>query len=73
MGLEMNDDFDWSKLDDADMIQESVSAIAVYENPKGNIVIRQQEELYSDGDSVVVVPKEKAAALVEKIRTLAGL
>ena len=64
----MSDEFDWSELDDTDIIQETVSAVAVYQNPKGDLVIRQQESLYGNGDQVVVVPREKTAALIAKIK-----
>lgn len=70
----MDEEFDWSELDDLSIIQETVRAVAVYENPKGDIVIRQEaDERLSNADDFVVVPREKGEALIEAIqRVLAG-
>lgn len=64
----MSDDFDWSELEDSAIIQKSVQAVAVYTNPEGDIVIRQAGDMLHDDDSFVVIPKEKAAALIAQIQ-----
>lgn len=46
-----SDDFKWG---DEDTVIPSVSAVAVYKNPNGDVVIRQENSL--DDDSVIVIP-----------------
>lgn len=54
-------DFSWS--DSQAVVVEQVDAIAVYPNPKGNIVIRQQGSMGED-DAVIIVPKSRLADLI---------
>lgn len=63
-------EFDWSDLNDEDVIQKTVGGIAVYENPNGDVVIRQQAtDIYDDGDSWVVIPVERIPALITKLQS----
>jgi hypothetical protein len=64
---ESNDDFNWSE--DALVVVKRVDAIAVYRNPAGDIVIRQ-ERRDGDEDSIVIVPAQYAYTLVESIQRL---
>ena len=69
----MGDEFDWSEIED-DIVLQSTGAIAVYENPRGDVVIRQQGIDYQMGDdAVVVIPKKYALDLVRKIIDTADL
>ena len=61
--------FNW--LDENCVVVESVAAIAVYSNPKGGIVIRQ-EGIHQD-DSFVVIPRDRVADLIAALRKEAGI
>ena len=50
----MSEDFNWSDADNS-VVVRSYGDLAVYTNPHGDIVIRQQR--YPDDDQVVIVPK----------------
>jgi len=67
MGPTTSDDFSWS--DDTLVVVKRVDAIAVYRNPEGDIVIRQ-ERRGGDEDHVVIVPGQYAYTLVESIQRL---
>ena len=63
-------DFDWSEVVDETIIQ-SVGQIAVYENPNGDVVIRQRGIDYDmDNDSVVVVPSRYLDPLIKRLNEL---
>jgi len=64
---ESKDDFSWS--DDALVVVKRVDAIAVYRNPQGDIVIRQESRTGND-DNIVIVPGQYAYTLVESIQRL---
>ena len=64
----MNDEFKWDDVED-DLIQDDQLAVAVYLNPKVNIVIRQKADVYmNQDDAVVVVAKERLAGLITKLQ-----
>jgi hypothetical protein len=63
------EDFDWSKAGD-DLLQPTTAAIAVYFNPGGDVVIRQQAVEYGEEDSFVYVPFNKVRSLIEKLRVM---
>jgi hypothetical protein len=63
-------DFDWSEVVDETIIQ-SVGQIALYENPNGDVVIRQRGIDYDmDNDSVVVVPSRSLDPLIKRLNEL---
>jgi|SRR5438128_834029 hypothetical protein len=64
---ESNNDFSWS--DEALVVVKRVDAIAVYRNPEGDIVIRQ-ERRGGNEDNIVIVPGQYAYTLVESIQRL---
>lgn len=45
-----------------------VDAVAVYQNPKGDLVIRQQHSLGED-DAVLVIPRAHVPAFIQGIKT----
>jgi hypothetical protein len=61
----MGDRFDWQEVEE-DTIIENVSAVAVYFNPKGAVVIRQQGDFATE-DQVIVIPARLLPALVAKL------
>ena len=64
-----DDDFDWG---DADIVIQVQMPVAVYTNPKGNIVIRPEGDYYRKEDAWVVLTPENARVLVAAILALAG-
>jgi len=57
----------WNWGDQESVVIQSVQATAVYTNPKGDIVIRQESALGGD-DQYVVVPRKMADAMAKAIR-----
>lgn len=66
MAEEESEKFDWSS--DAVVIK-TTAGIAVYTNPHGDIVIRQ-ERLgdFQNEDSFVVLPKDRVAAVIAALQ-----
>lgn len=63
-------DFDWSP-DDPCVVIKSQPALAVYQNPHGAIVIRQESQHHPDEDCYVYLQPENAIVLAEAITALA--
>jgi hypothetical protein len=63
-----DDDFDW---DAADVDIPHQARIAVYTNPAGHIVIRQDGDWYRKDDAWVVVLPENVRKLVDVLLALA--
>lgn len=65
----MASDVHWWKDEDnkESVVVPSVSALAVYTNTAGEIVIRQQDQFGGD-DSIIVIPKSHAAKLASALR-----
>ena len=64
---ESNDEFSWS--DESLVVVKRVDAIAVYRNPSGDIVIRQERRGGND-DNIIIVPGQYAYTLVESVQRL---
>jgi hypothetical protein len=58
--------FSWK--DTESVVIEKVDAIAVYTNPKGDLVIRQ-EDPRGDDDAIIIVPKSRARDLIMAIQS----
>ncbi|MDR9850773.1 hypothetical protein [Herbaspirillum huttiense] len=52
----MLDKFDWNDKDT--VVVQRVDAIAVYQNEKGDLVIRQQDSM-SDHDHYIIIPPDR--------------
>jgi hypothetical protein len=63
------EDFDWRRDADDIAIEEQLR-IAVYCNPRGHVVIRQQD--WPEDDSMVVVAPQNALALARAVLKAAG-
>jgi hypothetical protein len=59
----MTDEFSWEDLEDDLAIKEQ-RAVAVYENPRGDTVIRQAADQSPDDDHIVIVNRSNLAAFV---------
>ena len=68
-GKEMaqSNDFSWS--DESLIVVKRVDAIAVYKNPQGDIVVRQESRM-GDEDNIIIVPAQYAYTLVESMQRL---
>ena len=65
-----DNDFQWGDVEE-DIIVRTTGAIAVYTNPHGNVVIRQQStDAYQDEDTFVVVPRDVLPKLIRKLADL---
>jgi len=62
-------EFSWANVEKRELITPSVGAIAVYRNPNGDVVIRQEDRL-GDEDDVVVVPMDRVELLVLRLNEL---
>lgn len=56
-------EFAW---EDEDIVLRSVSAIAVYSNPAGDVVIRQQDPM-GDEDQVIVIPRDRVFMVADAL------
>lgn len=66
----MSGDFDWTDKESITIGEQL--AVAVYENPRGDIVIRQQD-WYGDEDDWVIVAKQNVPALCRALFAAAGI
>ena len=65
-------DFKW--IEDIDnVVFKSVQGVAVYSNPDGDIVIRQQAGPMDDEDQIVIVPRDRVETLIFAIKSEAGI
>lgn len=58
-------EFSWADADS--VVIERTEAIAVYPNPKGDVVIRQEKQM-GDEDSVVIVPRGRLGDLIAALQ-----
>lgn len=65
-------DFKWNE-DIDNVVFKSVQGVAVYSNPDGDIVIRQQASPLYDEDQIVIVPSDRVEALIFAIKSEAGI
>lgn len=68
----MCDEFVWAP-DESAVVFKTVQAVAVYSNPDGDIVIRQQASPLDDEDQIVIVPSDRVEALIFAIKSEAGI
>ena len=67
----MAKDFDWNSDEDGDsVVFPTNQGLAVYANPKGSIVLRQQGYMGED-DSIIIVPRAQLDAVISALRTAA--
>lgn len=65
----MSDDFKWHDPATKDnIVVPSVDAIAVYLNPHGDVVIRQESRMGED-DSIIVVPRSMVENLIGALKS----
>ena len=69
----MAEEWKWHD-DDAkeSVVIEAVRAIAVYTNPRGDIVIRQESTDHGDDDGVVVIPRASVGAILKAVKAEAA-
>lgn len=64
-----DDRFDWSN--DESVVVEHQSALAVYQNQSGDVVIRQERSWDEDQDTHVVITKESLPQIIDALRRFA--
>jgi len=63
-----SEDFDWS--DAEAVVVPAQPAIAVYFNPRGEIVIRQEAQFHPDEDHFVYVGRKNLRPLIERLQQI---
>jgi|GEM_PF-1514212 len=63
----MSDDFDWGKSND-NLAVNPVRGVAIYLNPDGDVVIRQQQADYHDEDPFLVVSVLEVPSLIHRLQ-----
>lgn len=58
-------DFDWSN--SGSVVLRAYGSLAVYENPHGDIVVRQERDALEEDDSFVVIPVHDAELIAAEI------
>jgi hypothetical protein len=64
-------DFDWSR-DKKDVVVPSQPAIAVYFNPRGEVVIRQEGQYHPDEDHWIYIQIENLEPLIDQLQRIAS-
>jgi len=59
----MSDEFNWNETDS--MVVRSQSAIAVYANPAGDLVVRRQQEWNENEDVFIVIAKTQVRTVID--------
>ncbi|MGQ9370399.1 hypothetical protein [Azospirillum sp. ST 5-10] len=68
----MSEPFDWRSTDTVDdIVIRTVQGVAVYLNPRNDIVIRQERDSTEEEDTVIIVPADCAERLARKILAVA--
>jgi hypothetical protein len=63
----MTKEFDWNEVED-DLVLSEQLAVAIYENPKGNTVIRQAAADSHDEDAVIIINRNNLSAFVAALQ-----
>lgn len=61
----MSDDFSWN---DGSIVIKPQRAIAVYANPAGNLIIRQEAYDTTEDDPFIVISREHVAAVIAALQ-----
>jgi hypothetical protein len=69
---ETSREFDWNAFE-GDVIQQQVEKVAVYANPRGDIVIRQERRWDEEEDVFIVIARAHAFAAARAILCSAGI
>lgn len=65
------DRFDWN--DEESVVVQSTAAIAVYGNPRGNVVIREEGHFHCDEDVWIEIPLDRVHHVVDAMLREAGI
>jgi len=67
----LTETFDWCE--DSSIVLREQSAVAVYTNNTGDLVIRQERRWDEDDDTCIIITKENAQALLDAVCTKMGI
>ncbi len=59
-------DFDWGR-DNGNVVLRAYGSIAVYENPHGDVVVRQERDSLEEDDHWVAIPVQDAELIADAI------
>lgn len=65
----MGDEFDWNAMKD-DLVVDPARKVAVYFNPHGEVVIRQEDDDYFGEDPFIVIPARDVPRLIVRLNAL---
>ena len=67
----MTPEFDWQAAqDEGAIVQQAVERGAVYENPYGDLVVRQERGEYDEHDTYIVIARGNLPAFIAKLQEL---
>lgn len=69
----MSDAFDWNETENENVVVRTQMAIAVYLNPCGELVIRQEGQFHPDEDVFIVIAPGNVPAVIAAMTAAAGL
>lgn len=64
-------EFDW--MTDDSIVLRPQLAVAIYQNERGGLVIRQERDWNEDGDTFIVISPENIPAFIDRITDVAGV
>ncbi len=62
--------FDWSALEEGDLVAPTQLAIAVYVNARGEVVIRQQQDWNEDEDHITLINRAFLLPLIHRLQEI---
>ena len=67
-------EFDWADAEEHDcIVQQQVHRVAIYDNPHGDVVIRQERDWNEENDPFIVIARAQAISAAHAILAAAGL
>jgi hypothetical protein len=66
----MADKFNWGNLEKQDLVVENIAALAVYQDPNGDAVIRQDGNIFLQEDNVITIPRPFLPKLIAALMRL---
>jgi hypothetical protein len=71
---ESSSEFDWANAQEHDcIVQQQVHRVAIYNNPHGDVVIRQERDWNEEDDPFIVIARAHAVRAAHAILDAAGL
>jgi hypothetical protein len=65
-------DFDWKALEERCIVQQRVMRVAIYSNPSGDVVIRQERDWDEEDDPFIIIARANVPAAIEQMLMASG-